>query len=82
MSESKLTAYKSKKEVLAFKIKEVLMSETSSGATLVPTNKDIDPVRVNDTFLNKNKPKKGDFYILYGLNGRRTENPNARQCYT
>lgn len=59
-----MKTYTSSKEVSAFKIKKVDQKIGSTGATLIPTDKEITPVRVNDQFVNKNKPKKGDFYIL------------------
>jgi hypothetical protein len=77
MKDTKLTAYVSEKHVLAFEIGEIKKTKTEgkgknkvevpiqgSGAIIVPENKEIDPVRVNNMFLAKFKPVKGDFYVI------------------
>lgn len=87
MEETKLTAYVSKKQVLAFEIGEIQKTKTTgkgknkvvspikAGAgILIPKNKEIDPVRVNNMFLLKFKPSKGDFYVIEENEYPRIEN--------
>ena len=63
--------YKCKKQVWAFKIKDLKPSETCENCEndgsymMIPEEDVFAPVKLSRQFMNKHKPEVGGYYVLY-----------------
>src|SRR5690554_254679 len=65
-----LPKYRCHKEVHAVKIKRIrvgspLYGDPLADVVIIPEQEDIGEIRIDSKYINKHKPKKGGYYVVY-----------------